>query len=248
MNRALGAFNPFFTGTGQQLQAQGMSLANQLGAGQLGLGAGQLGLGAGQLGLGAGNLMQGGEQIQAQGRLSGLSNLTNMGLGLAPIQAGQMNQVPQGVPPPAPTSSGEGFVANSPMARWGIGRQQGGPVEGYANGGVVANQPGRSDFGDFMSNLLYGQTFNRQVPQAPPPMRVPIQQIQRSQGSQPNLQMQTMPSGAYGGGGLGLKLDAIANAQRAATGAKWADLMNRPGYSHLDKMELGSVMGMDRMI
>ncbi|MHC4372513.1 MAG: hypothetical protein ACYSW8_33340, partial [Planctomycetota bacterium] len=198
MNRALGAFNPFFTGTGQQLQAQGMSLANQLGAGQLGLGAGQLGLGAGQLGLGAGNLMQGGEQIQAQGRLSGLSNLTNMGLGL----------------------SGEGFVANSPMARWGIGRQQGGPVEGYANGGVVANQPGRSDFGDYMSNLLYGQTFNREVPQAPQaPMRVPIQQIQRSQGSQPNLQMQTMPSGAYGGGGL-TKFDAIANAQNAADSYK----------------------------
>jgi hypothetical protein len=115
--RSLGALNPYMAGTGQQLAGQQGAISGQIGAGQLGLGAGQLGLGAGQLGLGAGNLMQGGEQIQAQGRLGALSNLTNMGLGLAPIQAGQMNRVPQGIPTPPPAP------APSPMGGggWGIG-------------------------------------------------------------------------------------------------------------------------------
>ncbi|MHC4121831.1 MAG: hypothetical protein ACYSWO_30540 [Planctomycetota bacterium] len=111
----------------------------------------------------------------------------------------------------------------------GFGLQKGGPVEGYQGGGdVVANQPGRSDFGDYMSNLLYGQTFNREVPQAPQaPMRVPIQQIQRSQGSQPNLQMQTMPSGAYGGG-KPLPFNPIVNAQNAADSYKMAQSLMKP--------------------
>jgi len=221
-NRSAGALSPFFAGTGQQLGAQTAGLQGQLGAG---------------------NLLLGGEQAAIQGQLGAMGNLTNLGLGLAPIQNQQMNQVPQGLPrtAPAPMASAPtiglpNFGSKSSVFSRGPGASRstpaikqfgsyGGGLHRMASGGsvprstpdkYVANQgSGRTDFGDYMSNLLYGQKFNRMVPEEIPQIQLP--RVQAPQFIQP--QAGAVPN--FPGGGLS-KVREDSPADYAVKMMKWA--------------------------
>jgi hypothetical protein len=194
--RQLGAFSPF-------QQAQQQQIGAQQAAGGLFGTAGGLQQGAGGLQQGAGNLQLGAGQLNLNQQLQPAQAQTNLAQGLIPVQAGQMNRAPQGAAPgtnfaaPSPFSGGgaRGFTGGSIAApqpfnpihaiggkalgsRGLMGTQRGGQVPSGRNfeGG------GRGDFGDFLSNLLFGQQFNRDfAPAAPPP--IPIPQFQSALGA-----------------------------------------------------------------
>lgn len=156
--RQLGAFSPFLGATGQQL-------------GALGTAGGLFGQAAG-LGL------------EAQlGPLGPLTGLTGQLLG----QQGRELQQPQAPNPlqgpinPNPFLMGGGGF-QGPGGRGGFGGGFGGGRRGGASGGSIRNVLGfqrggevekgrksatggqKKDFGDFLSNLLFGQEFERRAP------------------------------------------------------------------------------------
>src|SRR3990172_4013697 len=99
----------------------------------------------------AGNIFGNVAQLQ-QGNIQGQQGLFGNLLGQ---QGQQINQVPQRNPNIRPE-----FIAPPGFGGFAGGFQGGGAVEG----GVLPGG-GRMDFGDYLSDILFGQRFNRAVPQ-----------------------------------------------------------------------------------
>jgi hypothetical protein len=182
--RQLGAFSPF-------QQAQQQQIGAQQAAGGLFGTAGGLQQGAGGLQQGAGNLQLGAGQLNLNQQLQPAQAQTNLAQGLIPVQAGQMNRAPQGAAPgtnfaaPTPFGGGaspRGFVGGGGGGMAPFQQQKGIGALSTQRGGTVPEGRGfegggRGDFGDVLSNLLFGQQFNRDFAAAAP-APIPIPQIQ----------------------------------------------------------------------
>ena len=154
--------------TGRQLA----SLSPFLGATGQGLGALST---AGGI---AGNVA--GQELQA--RSTGLSGGSGLAQSLLNPLQGELAQPPPGMLGGSASGgffTGGGGTARPNYNRVGIARglQAGGRVGGATSGRVGGAAGGRQDFGDYLSNLLFGRQFTRRQPEAKTPIQIRLPEL-----------------------------------------------------------------------